>query len=64
MKTAKEWIKEKRGIEIPAGEISGEWFMENRLPMIVACSCCETTMILLSAMVDDDGYAYCGSCAE
>ena len=38
--------------------------IEEDLPMIVSCSCCETTMVLPSAMVDDDGYIYCGSCAE
>ena len=64
MKIAKDWILENRGIEIPAGEVSAEWFIDNDLPMIVSCSCCETTMVLPSAMVDDDGYIYCGSCAE
>lgn len=64
MKTAKEWVKENRGIEIPAGEVDMEWFIENKLPMVVSCSCCGTTMVLLSAMVDDDGYICCGSCAE
>lgn len=64
MKIAKDWLLENRGIEIPAGEVSVEWFIDNDLPMVVSCSCCETTMVLPSAMVDDDGYIYCGSCAE
>lgn len=64
MKIAKQWLLENMGIEIPAGEVSAEWFIDNNLPMIVRCSCCETTMILPSAIVDDDGYVYCGSCAE
>jgi hypothetical protein len=64
MKIAKQWLLENRGIEIPTGEVSAEWFIDNDLPMVVSCSCCETTMVLPSAMVDDDGYIYCGSCAE
>lgn len=64
MKTAKEWILEKRGIEIPSEKVSAEWYLNHNIPMIVACRCCETTMFVHSAMVDDDGYAYCSSCAE
>jgi hypothetical protein len=64
MKTAKEYILEKRGIEIPSEKVSAEWYIDHDIPMIVACRCCEMTMLVHSAMVDDDGYAYCGSCAE
>ena len=64
MRIATQWLKEERGIEMPAGEVNGEWFMQNRLPMVVSCSCCETTMVLPSALIDDDGSIYCGSCGE
>lgn len=64
MKTAKEWLLKNRGIEIPAGEVSAEWFKDNNLPMVVRCAYCDTTMILFSAVVSEYGYTYCGSCAE
>ena len=64
MKIAKEWLKENRGVEMPEGEISGEWFMQNRVPMVVSCVCCKNTMILPSALIDDDGNIFCGSCGE
>jgi len=44
--------------------VSGEWFAERGLPMVVACTCCQTTMALPSAKVDDDGYIYCQCCGE
>ena len=59
------WDEENPDDKFPRTEsVSGEWFAERRLPMIVACTCCEMTMALPSAMVDDDGYIFCSSCSE
>ena len=63
MKTIEQYLKEKRGIEMPKGEINGTWFAENGLPMVVSCTCCGMTMALPSALIDDEGYIYCASCA-
>lgn len=63
LRTAKRYILEEMGIEMPKGDIRGSWFVENGLPMIVECSCCGMTMVLPSAMIDDDGHCYCSSCA-
>lgn len=62
-RTAKQWIKEELNIEMPNGDISGEWFAENNLPMIVKCTCCEMTMALPSAMIDNEGEIFCPDCA-
>ena len=57
-----EWAKQN-GIEIPKEErIPMTWFQEHRLPAVVRCSECQMTMILFSAMIDEDGYTYCPSC--
>jgi len=64
LRTAEIWILEEMGVEIPQGDINGTWFAENQLPMIVECSCCGTTMVLPSAMIDDEGYIYCRHCVE
>jgi hypothetical protein len=63
LRTAKTYIFEEMGVEMPKGNIPGSWFAENALPMIVECTCCGTTMALPSAMIDDDGTIYCPSCA-
>lgn len=57
-----EYVK-ARGIEIPEGNISGEWFSKHGYPMVVRCSCCEMTMAIPSAWIDDEGYTYCADCA-
>lgn len=54
---------QKRGIEIPKGNISGEWFSKHGYPMVVRCSCCDMTMAIPSAYIDDEGYTYCSDCA-
>lgn len=61
MKTIREWLKENLGIEMPEGNIDESWFKEQKLPMIVECSCCGMSMALSSAYVDN-GYIYCESC--
>lgn len=55
---------EERGIEVPKKEISGAWFAEHGYPMVVRCSCCDMTMALPSAWIDDEGYTFCSSCAD
>ena len=52
MKSFREWLKDNGG-ELPKGNISGEWFAKRGLPMIVHCTCCEMTMALPSAFIDD-----------
>lgn len=64
MKTGMEIIKEyadEAGITL--GEtIDGSVFNQLGLPMIVSCKCCESTMTLPSAIIDDEGYTYCTDC--
>ena len=64
MRTAEEYIFEEMGVKMPKDNISGAWFAENDLPMIVCCTYCDTSMALPYAMIDDDGTIYCSSCAE
>ena len=64
MTTFSKFIANRYGIEMPSGDIPGSWFVENGLPMIVACSCCGTTMASPWSLVDEDGNCYCGSCAD
>lgn len=64
LRTAEKYLKEEMGIEMPREEISGAWFEENGLPMIVSCQCCHTTMALPSAMIDEDGNIFCKNCAD
>ena len=61
MKTFAQWLK-ANGDELPKGDIRGEWFAKRGLPMIVRCTCCEMTMALPSAYIDDNGYTYCAEC--
>ena len=58
MKSFSEWLKDN-GEELPKGNISGTWFVEHGLPMIVECTCCGTTMTLPSAFIDNEGYTSC-----
>ena len=63
MTSFSDYIKYNFDLEMPHGEISGEWFSENHLPIIVRCSCCDMTMASPSAWIDDDGYTFCSRCA-
>ena len=63
MRSFFEYVR-ARGIDIPEGSISGEWFSEHGYPMIVRCACCDMTMAVTSAYIDDEGYTLCGSCAD
>lgn len=62
MKSFSKWIYDNEGIEMPKGTVSGAWFVEHGLPMIVHCTCCEMTMALPNTFIDDNGYIYCSSC--
>lgn len=64
MRTIRDYLLEDMNIEMPEGNINGEWFVENGLPMIVACTSCGMTMALPSALVDEDGCICCSSCAD
>ena len=63
MKSFYDYAKQ-RGIEVPEKEISGAWFSQHGFPMVVRCACCEMTMALPSAWIDDEGYTFCTDCAE
>ena len=63
MRSFREYVEE-RGIEMPKGNISGEWFARHGYPMVVRCACCDMTMATPSAWIDDNGYVYCTSCAD
>lgn len=64
LRTAEKYIFEEMGVEMPKGEISGEWFAENDLPMVVQCTECGMTMALPSALIDAEGYCYCAGCVD
>ena len=63
MTTIRNYLALRMGIGMPSGEISAEWFAKHSLPMIVSCSCCQMTMALPSAWIDENGYLYCDDCA-
>ena len=65
MKIFREWLEENRpDVKIPEEkEIPMTWFDKHNLPMIVACTCCQSTMVIFSALIDDDGHIYCSNCA-
>ena len=62
MKSFTEYVRD-RGIDIPEKEIPGSWFSQHGYPMVVRCACCEMTMAIPSAWIDNDGYTYCSDCA-
>ena len=64
MKTFEKWFEDNYNEEMPEGCISYGWFAKHGLPMIVRCTCCDSTMALPSAIVAEDGSIYCPSCAE
>ena len=64
MVTFNEFIKREFDIEVPKGNISGAWFAEHRIPMVVRCCCCDMTMASPCAHFDKKGYTYCSTCAE
>lgn len=63
MKTFRNFIKDEFNLEMPSDYIPGSWFSKNGLPIMVACTCCGSTMVSPSALIDEDGQCYCSSCA-
>ena len=59
-----DYVKQNMGVEVPESVISGAWFKENHIPMVVQCCCCGMTMASPSAWMDDEGYTYCSDCAD
>ena len=58
-----KWLKEN-GIEEPKDkEIPMTWFNEHGLPMVVECTCCQMTMALPNAYIDEEGSIFCEECA-
>lgn len=64
MKSFEEYVMDTFQVKMPKGNIPGEWFSKNHLPMIVSCCCCGMTMASPSAWIDDEGYTYCSECGE
>lgn len=62
MKSFTQWLKDNCNAEMPKGTVNADWFYERGLPMVVSCACCEMTMALPSAFVDDEGHIYCSDC--
>ncbi|MEE0783470.1 MAG: hypothetical protein U0M41_06500 [Negativibacillus sp.] len=52
-----------QGVDVPQGAIYTRWFVENDLPLFVACTQCGKKMMLLKAYVDSEGNPYCADCA-
>lgn len=65
MKTFRDWFEKNYPNEkYPTGSVSGQWFANHGIPMIVACTCCEMTMTAPSALLDDEGQVFCSGCGE
>ena len=65
MKKFKDWYKDVTGIE-PDYETTQDkllWCKERGLPVVVSCTCCEGTLLIFNAFVDEEDYTYCPSCA-
>ena len=64
MVTFREYVRNHFNVEMPEGNISGLWFSQNSLPMVVRCACCDMSMASPSAWIDEDGNVFCSDCAE
>lgn len=65
MKTAERYLSEDLGLDYPKTPVvSGKWFSDNGLPMIVSCTCCGMTMALPNAYINNEGECFCSSCME
>lgn len=64
MKSFEKYLLDNLNLKVPHGTISGSWFADNGIPMVVRCCCCDMSMASPSAWLDDDGYTYCSDCAD
>ena len=65
MKTFRDWFSENYPKEeLPNGSVSGKWFVDHDIPMIVSCTCCGMTMASPSALIDSEGQVFCSDCGE
>ena len=65
MKKFKDWYKDVSGKE-PDYETTQDnflWCKERGLPVVVSCTCCEGTLLIFNAFVDEEDHTYCPSCA-
>ena len=65
MKKFKDWYKDVSGKE-PDYENTQDkllWCKGRGLPVVVSCTCCEGTLLIFNAFVDEEDYTYCPSCA-
>lgn len=65
MKKFKDWYKDVAGIE-PDYETRRDkilWCSERGLPVVVACTQCDCSMVIFSAYIDEEDNTYCPSCA-
>lgn len=65
MKKFKDWYKDVAGVE-PDYETAQNkllWCQERGLPVVVSCTCCEGTLLIFNAFVDEEDHTYCPSCA-
>ena len=65
MKKFKDWYKDVSGKE-PDYETTPDkllWCKERGLPVVVSCTCCEGTLLIFNAFVDEEDYTYWQSCA-
>ncbi len=64
MRTFESYVKEELGIDVPKGNIGGDWFSKNHIPMIVACTSCGMTMASPFALINRDGECFCSDCGR
>lgn len=64
MQSFKNYVETHGYEKMPEGNVPAIWFKRNLLPMVVRCTCCDMSMASPTAWIDEEGYAYCGSCCE
>lgn len=64
MKSFFDFVRTELHTSIPEGDIPGSWFVENGVPMIVRCCCCNMTMASPSAWINEEGNVFCSDCAN
>ena len=65
MKTFKKWIRDELGLDLTDQKsLGGNWFAEHGIPMIVSCTCCNDTLNVANAVIDEDKNCFCRECGE